>query len=173
MDNSNRKILEESDTALLIKHYYNQDMTSGDIEACPSIKPGLYEDLWSKALEASSGNDDSKVKEIRARLRVSDMPAECVIWWNKVLAVADQAPLQEYEKLLRKRTPMPMTFGTDCFDASGDLIAVWGMRNERRKRNEAKKNEEQKLEKLKSKMDEARHKLSDAQNNLSSHVRSR
>lgn len=173
MNPSQKRKLEQLDLTAIHEFFDHRQIVDLTIREYPKLTISKNTDLWTDAIYAAVEQKEDSLKAVHASVSLSDLPEDSVSWWNKVFAVAEKAPLGEFEKLLKGKTAMPNEFNSDCFKAAGDIIAEWGRQREFQLRKKKVDAEKKKLDALQGDVSDKRKNLAEAQSDLNRHTKQR
>ena len=173
MNPSQKRELERLDLTAIHEFFDDEKVVDLTIREYPELSIPKNTDLWTDAIYAAVEQKEDNLRTMHAAIGLSDLPEDSIAWWNKVFAVAEKAPLGEFEKLLKGKTAMPDDFNSDCFKAAGDMIAEWGRQREFKIRKKKADIEKKKLAALQGDVADKRKNLAEAQSDLNRHTNQR
>lgn len=166
-----KKILEWNDLTQLHMQFGEEDnnaLADDEIDV-PKVETSAREDVWTDAVSAASSNQVSNIRSVYAKVKHSDLSMDGKYWWDVVLTVGMNAPLEELERLLKKSVNGQLDNKSDYIYIAAKKIAYDAAERERRIRKKREQEEKARLLKLQEEADKRQQEKDIAEYNLKQH----
>lgn len=174
MLNEIRKFLEFNDLRELRLRFGGEDdnIYMSDENDVPKMEILTREDVWTDAVSAASSDEDSYIRSVYIKVKHSNLLMDGKYWWEVVLTVAMNAPLEEMERLLKENTDGEPDNKLDYINIAAKKIAYDAAEREREIRKKREQEEKNRLLKLQEEADKRRYEKCIAEYNLKQHRKS-
>lgn len=96
-----KKFLEWSDLIRLHLQFDEEDAVDSAEIVIPKREAYPKADIWTEAIEAASSDQVDFIRKVHAKIKYSDLSIDGKKWWESVLSIGMNAPLEELERLLK------------------------------------------------------------------------
>lgn len=146
----------------------NNDLAGDEIDV-PKVETLAREDVWTDAVSAASSNQVSNIRSVYVKVKHSNLSMDGKYWWNAVLTVGMNAPLEELERLLKKNIDGKSDNKSDYINIAAKKIVYDAAERERRIREKREQEEKARLSKLQEEVNKRRQEKEIAEYNLKQH----
>lgn len=166
-----KKFLEWNDLTQLHIQFGEEDnnVLVGDEIDVPKVETLAREDVWTDAVSAASSNQVSNIRSVYAKVKHSNLSMDGKYWWDAVLTVGMDAPLEELERLLKKNVNGQSDNKSDYINIAAKKIAYDAAERERRIRKKREQEEKARLLKLQEEANKRQQEKDIAEYNLKQH----
>lgn len=166
-----KKFLEWNDLTQLHIQFGEEDNNAlvGDEIDVPKVETLVREDVWTDAVSAASSEQVSNIRSVYAKVKHSNLSMDGKYWWDVVLTVGMNAPLEELERLLKKNINGQSDNKSDYINIAAKKIAYDAAEHERRIRKKREQEEKARILKLKEEANKRQQEKDIAEYNLKKH----
>lgn len=168
-----KKYIEWNDLTQLHIQFGEEDNKTfvGDEVNIPKVEMLARDDVWTDAVNAASSGQVLDIRRVYAKVKHSDLSMDGKYWWDTVLTVGMNAPLEELERLLKKNVNEQSDNKSDYINIAAKKIAYDAAERERRIRKQREQVEEVRLLKLQEEANKRQHEKDVAEYNLKQHIK--
>ena len=171
MENEIKKFLEWNDLTRLHIQFGEEDadvIDSAEIDV-PKREASLKADIWTEAVNAASSNQVDLIRNVYAKIKHSDLSIDGKNWWDSVLSIGMNAPLEELERLSRISASRQSNNKADYVNVAAKKLAYDAVEQERRIRKKREEEEKARLKKLQEEATKRQQEKDNAEYNLKQH----
>lgn len=171
MSDERKEFLEWNDLARL--HMQFGEDEENRLEICgrdmPKVENQAREDVWSNAVLAASSDQVSEMRSVYAKISHSDVSMDGKYWWDAILTIGMNAPLEDLERILKKKGMTQSDQKADYIRIAAWKFAEHAAKQEQKIREMQKQEEKARLLKLQEEACRRQQEKEMAENQLKQH----
>ena len=171
MMNEVKKFLEWNDLTRLHIQFGEEGadaIDSAEIDI-PKMEASPKADIWTEAVQAASSNQVDLIRNVHAKIKHSDLSIDGKNWWDSILSIGMNAPLEELERLLKINTSKQSNNKADYVSIAAKKLTYDAAKHERRIRKKREEEEKARLKKLQEEASKRQQEKDIAEYNLKQH----
>lgn len=171
MMNDVKKFLEWNDLTQLHIHFGEEDAAEiyCDERAIPKVEMSSKADIWTEAIKAASSDQVDFIQIVHVKVKHSDLTVDGKNWWDTILSIGMNAPLEELERLLKTNISRRSDNKADYVRIATQKLAYDAVECERTARKKREQEEIARLKKLQEEANKRQQEKDIAEYNLKQH----
>lgn len=141
-----------------------QEMPAPDMPARP--------DLWTEAVHGAAEGGGQEAGKIYTKILHSDMSEEGKLWWESMLAIRMDAPLEELERIVTRNEGSQTENRSEYIRIAAGMFAKEAADHKREMLRQRELEERERLKRLKEEADRRMQEKQTAEQNLNAHRQS-
>ena len=171
MSSNDKDLIENNDLMLLHAWFENGkdfEVIKSEVQY-PIMKVKTREDLWTKVIDVLEHNLHQQSNRLAVEVSDSSFEEKSKEWWLALLAIMNDAPIEELEKYSAGTHQMPEGVSKDCISVAARIISGYAANKKKSGIMQVRTSQENRLKELENAAEEKRNKLVEAENNLRRH----